>query len=267
MAEEKRFTREELARHDGVAEPTVYVAYKGVVYDVTASPLWKTGTHMRRHAAGRDLTVEFSAAPHGEEMFGRVERVGVLAGDASEDEGRDEGGPGGSERDASLDHLPEGLRVMLEKYPVLRHPVHPMVVHLPVASALLVPFFDLAYLATGRKGFEETGFYLDVVALLTAPAAIASGAYSWWVDYRAGRMTAIRIKIPTAVVYTAVAAAIAAWRAADPDVLDRGDNEDGNGGGGRGGSGKRRAYLALSMSLPACATVLGYFGGKLTYPR
>ncbi len=245
MVEEKKFTREELARHDGVTEPTIYVAYKGAVYDVTASPLWKKGSHMQRHTAGRDLTAELGAAPHGEEMLGRVARVGVLA----------------EEPDTSLDHLPKSLRVLLQRYPELRRPVHPVVVHIPMASALLAPFFDLAYLATGRKSFEETGFYLEVLALLMAPAAIASGAFSWWVNYRAGRMAPIMIKIPAAGAYTVTAAALVAWRVADPGVLD----EPGSGGGS--GSRKRRGYLALSMLMPAMALVLGYFGGKIAHPH
>ena len=237
MGEEKEFTTEELARHDGVNEPTAYVAFRGAVYDVTGSPMWKAGSHMRRHAAGRDLTPEFGAAPHSEEVFSRVPRVGRLA----------------EERDASLDHLPEALRSLMEKYPVMRRPVHPVLVHLPMASALLVPFFDLAYLATGRRGLEEAALYLDLVALATAPAAVASGAFSWWVNYRARRMTGITIKIAAAGVYGAAAASLAAWRLSDPGIMDERE--------------KRLRYLALSMALPACALVLGYFGGKIAHPH
>jgi predicted heme/steroid binding protein/uncharacterized membrane protein len=237
MGEEREFTQEELARHDGVSEPTVYVAYRGVVYDVTASPMWKTGTHMQRHAAGRDLTPELGAAPHSEEVFSRVPRVGRLA----------------EECDASLDHLPDALRALLEKYPVMRRPVHPVVVHLPMASALLVPFFDLAYLATGRRGLEEAALYLDLVALATAPAAVASGAFSWWVNYRARRMAGITVKIAAGGVYVAAAATLAACRLSNPGIMD--DRE------------KRLRYLALSMVLPACALVLGYFGGKIAHPH
>lgn len=237
MSDEREFTAEELERYDGVREPLLYVAYRGVVYDVSGSPLWKTGTHMQRHAAGLDLTSEFAGAPHGDEIFARVPRVGRLR----------------EERDASLSHLPRGLRDLLEKYPMLRRPVHPVVVHLPMASALLVPFFDLAYLATGKRGFEETASNLALVALATVPAAISSGAFSWWVDYRARRMTNITIKICTAVVYGAAATGVAAWRHSDPLILDD--------------PVKRPRYLALSMMLPACALVLGYFGGKIAHPH
>lgn len=237
MSGEREFTAEELARHDGVQEPTLYVAYQGMVYDVSGSPLWKTGKHMQKHAAGRDLTTEFGGAPHGDEIFSRVPRVGLLR----------------EERDASLDHLPRALRDLLEKYPTLRRPVHPVLVHLPMASALLIPFFDLAYLATGRRGFEETASNLDLVALATIPAAMASGAFSWWVNYRARRMSNITIKIATAVVYGTAAAGVAAWRYSDPFILDD--------------PVKRPRYLALSIMLPACALVLGYFGGQIAHPH
>ena len=93
MVEEREFTREELARHDGVSEPTVYVACQGVVYDVTASPLWKSGTHVRTHTAGRDLTPELGAAPHSEEVFCRVARGGGPGGRARRLPGPPAGAP------------------------------------------------------------------------------------------------------------------------------------------------------------------------------
>ncbi len=237
MGEEREFTREELARHDGVSEPTVYVACRGVVYDVTASPLWKSGTHMRKHAAGRDLTPEFGAAPHSEEVFSRVPRVGRLA----------------EERDASLDHLPDALRNLLEKYPVMRRPVHPVLVHLPMASALLVPFFDLAYLATGEAGPRG-----DRPLPRPGRPGHRSGG-------RGQRGLQLVGELPR-------------------PAHGRHNHQDRNGrrlrygGGGPGGLApvrpgimddpeKRLRYLALSMLLPACALVLGYFGGKIAHPH
>ena len=37
---------EELARNDGKEERPVYIAYKGAIYDVSRSKLWKTAIHM-----------------------------------------------------------------------------------------------------------------------------------------------------------------------------------------------------------------------------
>ncbi|MFO7555034.1 MAG: cytochrome b5 domain-containing protein, partial [Desulfobacterales bacterium] len=60
----KEFDVEELARYNGENGNPVYVAYQGNVYDVSESKLWRTGMHMKRHHAGRDLTADIQSAPH-----------------------------------------------------------------------------------------------------------------------------------------------------------------------------------------------------------
>jgi predicted heme/steroid binding protein len=60
----KQFTTEELAEFNGRDGKPVYVAYKGVVYDVTESAMWGGGDHEGQHAAGHDLTAEHEDAPH-----------------------------------------------------------------------------------------------------------------------------------------------------------------------------------------------------------
>jgi predicted heme/steroid binding protein len=58
----------QLAQHDSDAD-TFYIAYNGVVYDVTACPHWRTGLHQNQHFPGQDLTGELPQAPHGDEVF------------------------------------------------------------------------------------------------------------------------------------------------------------------------------------------------------
>jgi predicted heme/steroid binding protein len=60
----KQFTAEELASFDGRDGRPAYVAYKGVVYDVTESAMWGAGDHEGLHSAGVDLTAEHDDAPH-----------------------------------------------------------------------------------------------------------------------------------------------------------------------------------------------------------
>lgn len=71
-------TIEELERYNGQNGARAYIAYKGVVYDVTDSPLWKNGDHMGAHVAGLDLTSELSDAPHGDDVFKEFAIVGKL---------------------------------------------------------------------------------------------------------------------------------------------------------------------------------------------
>ena len=79
MAEDRKFTLEELAEYDGKNGHRAYVAFNGKVYDVTDSPLWSEGDHLGAHQAGKDLTAEMDAAPHGPENLDRVNLIGVLA--------------------------------------------------------------------------------------------------------------------------------------------------------------------------------------------
>ncbi|HEX5682183.1 MAG TPA: cytochrome b5 domain-containing protein, partial [Desulfobacterales bacterium] len=74
----KEFTLEDLARYNGENGNPVYIAHAGKVYDVSASKMWKTGTHMKRHRSGQDLTPDIQAAPHTVEVLGRYPQVGVL---------------------------------------------------------------------------------------------------------------------------------------------------------------------------------------------
>ncbi len=60
----KDFTLEELAQYNGTNGQPAYVAYEGVVYDVSDSAMWGDGDHEGMHQAGADLTSEQADAPH-----------------------------------------------------------------------------------------------------------------------------------------------------------------------------------------------------------
>lgn len=76
--QKKDFTEEELLQCDGKEGHPAYVAYNGIIYDVSGSKLWKDGAHMRKHIAGSDLTDVLKTAPHGEDKILKMPVAGKL---------------------------------------------------------------------------------------------------------------------------------------------------------------------------------------------
>lgn len=70
-------SRGNLALHNGSDKDTIWVAYQGLVYDVSKSKLWKNGKHYE-HWAGQDLTEELKQAPHAEWVFDKFDPIARL---------------------------------------------------------------------------------------------------------------------------------------------------------------------------------------------
>jgi predicted heme/steroid binding protein len=74
----KVFTAKDLAQYNGKNGRPTYVSYKGKVYDVSASFLWKDGKHQVLHSAAADLTEALKEAPHSEDLLRKFPVVGSL---------------------------------------------------------------------------------------------------------------------------------------------------------------------------------------------
>ena len=96
----QEFDSAELEKFDGNDGRPVYVAYKGKVYDVSDSKLWKNGLHMKRHHAGDDLTADILGAPHEPDVLERYPQIGILKKEVVELE------------------IPQPLAWLLEKVPM-----------------------------------------------------------------------------------------------------------------------------------------------------
>jgi predicted heme/steroid binding protein len=70
----------ELRHNSGERATRKWIAYNGVVYDVTDCPRWHMDMHEQLHFAGQDLSSELVDAPHEENVFSRpcVKIVGRL---------------------------------------------------------------------------------------------------------------------------------------------------------------------------------------------
>ena len=73
----KNYTRAQLSLRNGQDRPEIWVCFKGVIYEVTDSRLWRDGRHYE-HWAGQDLTLELADAPHTEKVFEKFEIIGYL---------------------------------------------------------------------------------------------------------------------------------------------------------------------------------------------
>lgn len=231
----KEFTQEELKEFNGRDGRSVYIAHRGRVIDVTASRLWKTGQHMKRHTAGTDLTQDITAAPHGPEVLDKYPQVGVL------------------KKSRDVQTLPNPLEILLDRFPFFRRHPHPMLVHFPIAFSITPALFCLLYLTTDCRSFETTAFHCLGAGVLFSIPAILSGFFTWWLNYGARSMRPIRIKIFLSMTLFCEALIAFIWRSMFPDVFTE-----------LGGEGI--AYFLLVMSLVPLVSVIGWQGAGLTFP-
>jgi predicted heme/steroid binding protein len=73
----KEISLDELKKNDGRDGARAWIAYQGLVYDVTDSPLFRFGKHFR-HQAGADLTAEMEKAPHTDRVLAKFPPIGKL---------------------------------------------------------------------------------------------------------------------------------------------------------------------------------------------
>jgi predicted heme/steroid binding protein len=71
------YTRSQLALRNGQDKPEIWVAFMGIIYDVSKSRLWRNGKHYE-HWAGQDLTHELKDAPHTQTVFDKFDAIGRL---------------------------------------------------------------------------------------------------------------------------------------------------------------------------------------------
>ncbi len=227
---------EELAQKDGKEGRPVYIAYEGKIYDVSRSGLWKTGSHMRRHSSGKDLTTDMGGAPHGPEVLDRYPQVGII-------------------RRKTVPQIEQitFLEPLFKKLPFLRRHPHPMTVHFPIVFMLSAAFFTLLYLITGDPSYDTTAFHCLAGGVIFTPIVMLTGFTSWSVNYLARPLRSINIKLTLSLLMLVVSLVTLVWREMTPDVLTR-------------LRGAGFIYLLLILSLCPMVLVIGWHGAKLTFP-
>ncbi|MEX1376039.1 MAG: cytochrome b5 domain-containing protein [Eubacteriales bacterium] len=75
--QEISLTLDELKEYNGENGLPAYVAYDGVIYDVSDEPQWTSGSH-GGNMAGTDITENLNNAPHGTTKLNGLDVVGKL---------------------------------------------------------------------------------------------------------------------------------------------------------------------------------------------
>lgn len=232
----KDFDIESVKTCDGKDGKPAYIVHKGRVIDVTRSKLWKDGVHMRRHHAGRDLTVDIGGAPHGPEVLERYPQVGVVAA-----------------RGPTEPAIPSFLAELFQRVPMLRRHPHPMTVHFPIVFMLSTTAFHVLYLLTGFPSLEITGLHCLAAGILFTPVVVGTGLLTWWVNYLARPMRAVRIKLCVSLMLFVDALTVLVWRILDPGILQF-------------FSGAGVLYFLLVFLLTPMVVGIGWVGANLTFP-
>jgi uncharacterized membrane protein len=149
--------------------------------------------------------------------------------------------------------IPQPINWLIRRFPMLRRHPHPMTVHFPIVFMFFTPIFNLLYLITGEKSFETSALHCLACGIFFLCVAIATGLYTWWLNYMAKMLRPVKIKIPLSLVMLVTATVVFLWRMANPDVLET----------LRGSS---LVYLLLVLSLAVMVTVIGWNGAAMTFP-
>ncbi len=236
METDKKFTLEELKQFDGLHGRPAYVVWGGQVFDVSASKLWHQGRHMGSHQAGRDMTQEITAAPHGPEKIYNLPKVGFLI-----------------PSDLSKEDIPPFLVRLFHTAPLLRRHPHPMLVHFPIVLMMATTGFAILYLLTGNSSFENTSWYCLWGGTLFLFPAIASGLFTWWINYESEWLRAIKIKISLSSLLLVLSLSALVWRFFYPDILLHWQPLS-------------LLYCVLIFSLTPLVAAIGWYGATLSFP-
>ncbi len=228
------YTAEELRSGNGRDGHPILFAYEGKVYEIAPeSKLWKNGYHMSRHLAGADLTKDMEDSPHGVDVLSRAKLVGELAA-----------GPL-----TSIEPPPRWVALLLSKHP------HPISSHFPTALSVAAALFSIVSILFDARILELTSVLDLIVAALVMPFTILTGYLSWRYNYQRRNSFEFKGKILLSVLLPF--SMLGSLYFFGYQYLFTGSYPAGP---------IHVIYYVLVISTALNVVVLGYFGGRITFP-
>jgi predicted heme/steroid binding protein/uncharacterized membrane protein len=244
---DKKYTLEELEQFDGKDGRPAYFAFDGKVYDATGSRLWRNGTHVRVHHAGKDLTPDLDKAPHGASAVERLPVVGVVstAVDAAVQEGVIPELPAAPVPPVAVDSADDGLPFFVEM--MYKMHSHPASVHFPIALCVVASLLYFVGLVIDCQTCMVVADWNMVLGFVTSPLPLFSGVLDWIYQF-GGRPTKLFMaKLILSVVFVVTGGLLLVMNlvtSSEPALI----------------------YHLLYLSFAPQVLALGFIGGRITFP-
>jgi uncharacterized membrane protein len=128
------------------------------------------------------------------------------------------------------------------------HPIHPMIVHFPIALTGAALFFILLALWRNKDFFEQVAFANIALATVSTLVAGITGMYDNQINYLGDAPNAgLKIVLAITLLLVTTITAVARWKR--PDLFDT----------------SRALYVAAYFVSFTLAFILGFLGGVILY--
>lgn len=135
---------------------------------------------------------------------------------------------------------------------IVKHHLHPIMVHTPNGILPMVLVFLLLTAFFGLPLFETAALYSFVFVLISMPLVLFTGYEVWQKRYRGALTPIFKTKIVAAGMSVILLFSLIIWRAVQPDIMTTASNG-------------RWVFLFLSFVLVGAVGAAGHMGGKLVF--
>lgn len=129
------------------------------------------------------------------------------------------------------------------------HP-HPLLVHFPIGSLFLGGLLQLLFLISKRSSFENAAFYSILFATIFEFPAVASGIFSWWLNYRRALSSVFKKKLIYSIALLIMCCCTVITRLLITDISFRSDIFS-------------YVYNIVVFSSVLVVFAIAYYGGKI----
>lgn len=135
---------------------------------------------------------------------------------------------------------------------IVRHHLHPIMVHTPNGIVPMALVFLLITVGFGLPLFETAALYSLVFVLIAMPLVLFTGYVMWQKRYRGALTTIFKIKISASILAVILLVTLIVWRVVQPDIVTAASTD-------------RWVFLGLAVLLVAAVGTAGHMGGKLVF--